>query len=358
MASVHAFEKIFGVQLDPQIRELRRLFYCGEWIESHYLHMFMLHAPDFLGYQDVAQMAKDHKAAVEMALRLKRIGNRIVALLGGREIHPVGACVGGFYRVPTRAQLETLRADLEWGAEAAEKAIDLVLTFPYPDFEQDYEYVSLVHPDEYPLNEGRVVSSRGVDVDVTEYEDNYAEQHVPYSNALFSYRKGGGSYLVGPLSRLALNVDKLNGPAKAAAKRAGLDTPCKNPFRSIAGRGVEALYAFHEALRIIDQYQPPERASAEFAVKAGTGQAATEAPRGLIFHRYTVDDEGIVQAARIVPPTAQNQKRMEEDLWNLVPKLLSKSQEEITHVCEQALRNYDPCISCATHFLKLRIERE
>ena len=357
MSSVHAVERALGVKIDPAVRMLRRLFYCGEWIESHALHVFMLHAPDFLGFADAIQMARDHRAVVERGLRLKKIGNHIVRVMGGREIHPISAAVGGFYRSPAKSELRGMQDDLKWALDASLATAKLVTSFDFPDFEQDYEFVSLSHPDEYPFNEGRVVSSRGLDIDVSQYEEHFIEKHVQHSNALHSVLRGGGSYMVGPLARFNLNFGKLPEVAKQAARDCGLPVPCLNPFRSIVVRAVELVFACHEALRIIAEYEPPASHRAEVQPRASAGQAATEAPRGLLYHRYGLDENGLIASAKIVPPTSQNQKRIEDDLWHFVRKVASRPEEEITWQCEQAIRNYDPCISCATHFLRLQLER-
>jgi coenzyme F420-reducing hydrogenase alpha subunit len=350
MSAVHAIERALGIRIDPAVRLLRRLFYCGEWIESHTLHVYMLHAPDFLGYEDAIRMARDHRAVVEQGLRLKKIGNRIVTLLGGREIHPISAAVGGFYKVPTKRQLRELVSDLEWALEASLATVKFVSGFEFPDFEQDYEFVALVHPDEYPFNKGRLVSNRGLNINPAEYEDHFVELHVKHSNALHSVVRGRGSYFVGPLARFNLNFEKLPPPAREAALAAGLRAPVKNPFRSIVVRAVELVFACWEALRVIREYEPPER--------PGVGQAITEAPRGVLYHRYALDERGRIVTAKIVPPTSQNQKRIEEDLREYAAQLVAWPVEEATWKCEQAIRNYDPCISCATHFLRLELDRE
>lgn len=358
MSAVHAIERAFGLSVSPAIKLLRRLFYCGEWIESHALHVYMLHAPDFLGYQNVMEMAATHKPEVMTALRLKKVGNEIVRRIGGREIHPISARAGGFHRTPARSELEALRPDLEWALDAALASVRLVSGFPFPDFTQDYECVALRHPAEYPLNEGRIVSSKGLDIDVTEYEDHFLEQHVKHSNALHSVLRERGSYLVGPLARFNLNYDHLPEIAREAASGAGLAPPVLNPFQSIIVRAVELVFACHEALRILDEYEPPVEPYVRAEPKTSSGQAATEAPRGLLYHRYAFDGAGLVLGAKIVPPTSQNQKRIEDDLWRLVPGILHEPVERITWLCEQAIRNYDPCISCATHFLKVKLEAE
>jgi sulfhydrogenase subunit alpha len=358
MSAVHAMERAMGVRIDPAVRLLRRLFYCGEWIESHTLHVYMLHAPDFLGYPDAIQMARDHRPLVEQALRLKKIGNHIMTILGGREIHPISVAVGGFYKTPPKSRLLELRDDLQWALEASLATVKLASGFEFPDFEQDYEFVALSHPQEYPLNEGRLVSNRGLNIDAAEYEDHFVEQHVKHSNALHSVVRGRGSYFVGPLARFNLNFDKLPAVAQEAAKAACLKPPVKNPFRGIVVRAVELVFACAEALRIVREYEPPAQPRAEVVPRGGVGQAITEAPRGILYHRYALDDNGRILAAKIVPPTSQNQKRIEDDLREFAAQVASWPIEEATWKCEQAVRNYDPCISCATHFLRLEIERE
>jgi sulfhydrogenase subunit alpha len=358
MSSVHAMEQAFGVKVEGQLRALRRLLYCGEWIESHALHVFMLHAPDFLGYADAIQMAQKHGPVVQMALRLKKIGNDIVTLIGGREIHPINVRVGGFYKVPAKKELEALTEQLRWAVDASLQTVKFCSTLHFPNFERPYEYVALRHEKEYPFNEGRLVSNKGLNIEVAEYENHFAEEHVQHSTALHSVLKERGAYFVGPLARFNLNFDKLTPKAQDAAKKAGIGKGTNNPFKSIIVRSVEILYACEEALRIIKEYEPPEKPFVEMAPRPGTGYGCTEAPRGILYHRYRLDERGIILDAKIVPPTSQNQKTIEQDLREFIPARLGLSQEKLTWQCEQAIRNYDPCISCSAHFLRLEIERE
>jgi coenzyme F420-reducing hydrogenase alpha subunit len=358
MSAVNALEAACGIAVGAQVRALRRLLYCGEWIESHALHVYMLHAPDFLGYESAIHMARDHGALVREALELKKAGNDLVALVGGREIHPINARVGGFYRAPSRAELAGLRPRLERALELSLAAVRFAASLDCPDFEQDYEFVALRHPDEYPLNDGRVVSSRGLDIAPSEYEDHFVEEHAAHANALHSVRRGHGAYHVGPLARYSLNFDRLPELARQAAREAGLGETCRNPFRSIVVRAVELVFACHEALRLVDGYEPPDPEALEPEPREAVGHGVSEAPRGLLYHRYAISARGLVRSARIVPPTAQNQKTIESDLWHFVPTLAGLTREEMTWKCEQAIRNYDPCISCATHFLKLELVEE
>ncbi len=358
MSAVHALEEILGVRVTGARRALRRLIYCGEWIESHGLHVFMLHAPDFLGYQDAFQMARDHPEMVQLGLLLKKAGNDLVKFLGGREIHPINVRVGGFHRVPDRREMAPLVEKFKWAREAALKAVRWVAALPFPDFTQDYEFVALRHPEEYPFNEGRLVSSRGLDLAARDFEDHFVEEQVPYSHALQARHREHGPYLVGPLARFNLNFELLPPLVKEAAREAGVTPPCRNPFQSIVVRSLEVLYAVEEALGIMATYESPTRPAEKVTARAGVGAAITEAPRGILYHRYHLDEEGVILEAKLVPPTSQNQKSMEADLRGLVPRYLDLPDEELTWRCEQAIRNYDPCISCATHCLRIRVERE
>ena len=357
MSAVHAIERAFGVRVDGQLRALRRLLYCGEWIESHTLHIYLLHAPDFLGYESGLAMAKDHPAVVQRGLELKKVGNEIMALIGGREIHPINVRVGGFYRVPSKKELAALAPRLEWARDAARETVRWVATFSFPDVEHDYEFVALRHPEEYPFNEGRVVSDKGLDIAVGNFEEEIIEAQVPHSTALHASLRGRGAYVAGPMARYHLNFDRLSPAAQEAARAAGLSATCRNFFRSIIVRAVEVLYACDEALRLIEAYEPPEAPSVPVEPRAGVGSAATEAPRGILYHRYRIDERGLIQEAKIVPPTSQNQGSIEDDLRRFAERHLDLPDEQLTRRCEQVIRNFDPCISCATHFLRLEIDR-
>lgn len=357
MSACHAMENALGVKVEGQLRALRRLLYCGEWIESHALHVYLLHAPDFLGYEDAIQLAKDHPAAVERGLKLKKIGNEIVNLLGGREIHPINVRVGGFYKLPRKRDLLDLAERLKWARDAALETVRWTATLNFPDFQPDYLFVSLRHPDEYPFNEGRIVSNRGLDIPVRDYEKRFEEQHVEHSTALHSVLTGSPPYCVGPNARYSLNFDRLPSHVQQAAREAGLGPECRNPFQSIVVRSIETLYACEEALRVIAQYEPPESPAVKVEPRAATGCACTEAPRGSLYHRYRIDDLGTILEAKIVPPTSQNQKSIEKDLREFVPARVDLPEAQLQWQCEQAVRNYDPCISCSTHFLKLTVDR-
>ncbi len=358
LSASQAMEDAFGVAVGGPLRDLRRLLYCGEWIQSHVLHTAMLHAPDFLGYQDSFAIAREHPGVVERALALKKLGNQIMELIGGRAIHPVNTRVGGFYRAPPRAALAALEEPLKWGIEAAADSLRFFAGLEFPEFEQDYHCVSLHHPDEYAIHEGRIVSNRGLDIPAREFLDHFSEEQVAHSTALQGHTGEHQPYLVGPLARYNNNSAQLSPMAREAATAAGLGARCNNPFKSLLVRAVETLYACEEALRLVQGYQPPDPSF--IAIEPGaaaTGHGCTEAPRGLCYHRYELDHEGLITQATIIPPTSQNQRQMEHDLRDVVQQNLALPHADLQWRCEQTLRNYDPCISCATHFLKLELDR-
>jgi coenzyme F420-reducing hydrogenase alpha subunit len=358
MSSIAAMEDVCGVgPLHEQIRALRRMLYCGEWVESHALHVFMLHAPDFLGYSSAFEMARDHPGVVESALQLKKAGNALMRVIGGREIHPINVRVGGFYRAPTRVELAPVVQELERAREFALQAVGFTGSLPFPEFEEDYVFVALSDPDVYAIEGGRLVSSTGLDLAPSQYEEQVVEEHVEHSTALHSRMRDGARYLVGPLARYALNRDRLSPVAREAADAAGLEPVCRNPFRSIVVRAVEILYAVDEALRLIEAYEPPDPPGVEAVPRAGVGHGWTEAPRGMLWHRYEIDGDGTILDAKIVPPTSQNQGRIEQSLHGFVQEHVDLDDDELRLRCEQAVRSYDPCISCATHFLRLEIDR-
>ncbi len=358
MSSVRAMEDACGVAIDDgPIRTLRRLLYCGEWIESHSLHVYLLHAPDFLGYPGFVEMARDHPRLAEQGLQMKKAGNALLALIGGREIHPVNIRVGGFYRAPSRRELATLVDPLARARETALATVAWAGGLDFPEVERAPELVALDEPGRYPIDLGRVVSEGGLDVTPRGFADELVEEHVEHSTALHARLRGRGAYLTGPLARYNLASPRLSAAAGEAARAAGLGPVCRNPFQSIVVRAVELVQACDEALALIDAYEPPDPAAAPIEPRTGRGYGATEAPRGMLWHTYEIDEDGTVLDARIVPPTSQNQLAIEQDLREVVQRAAHLSDDELRLRCEQAIRNHDPCISCATHFLTLTLDR-
>jgi len=357
MSAVHALEAVFDLEPGPWIRNMRRLMYCGEWIESHALHIHLLAMPDYLGYNDVIALADDYPDQVRRGLQLQALGNRVLRLLGGRSVHPVGVCVGGFYSAPAEQAVTDLLEAFKIALPDAAELVRWVASLPLPQEEQEFNSVALRHDDEYPFNQGRLVSASGLDINIDQYQQHFRETQVPYSTALHSYLNGK-PYLVGPLARLNLNHDRLPESVTQLMVEYNISFPSRNMFHSIIARAIEIYYAMFEAIQIMENYTAPVSSRVEVTVKAGTGYGCTEAPRGLLWHRYQLDKEGNVTSAVIVPPTSQNQARIEQDLTSSLHHFgLDKEESEIRQHCERLIRNYDPCISCSTHFLKFNMER-
>ncbi|CAM2763854.1 Ni/Fe hydrogenase subunit alpha [Mycobacterium intermedium] len=356
ISACNAIEDACGVELDADILALRRLLYCGEWIHSHVLHIYLLHAPDFLGHHDIIGMAGDHREAVERGLSLKKAGNQLMEFVGGRAIHPINVRVGGFYSAPPRSEFRQITEQLRRALDDALATVEWVAGFEFPDFEFEHQMLALSQGDRYPIENGVIARSAGEPFAVADFTDHVVESQVAHSTALHA-TLDGHRYLTGPLARFTLNSSALSPIAAEAAARAGLGAGCRNPFRSIIVRAVEVVYAIEEALRIIAEYQRPARPFVDVPARAGVGHGVSEAPRGLLYHRYRIDEGGLVSEATIVPPTSQNQAAIEADLARLVSGNLDLSDDELTKLCEHAIRNYDPCISCSTHFLTLTVER-
>jgi sulfhydrogenase subunit alpha len=358
MSSVQALEAALQVTISPEVRLLRQLLYCAEYIESHALHIYMLQAPDLVGYESAISLAADAPDLVKKALRLKKIGNDLLKTIGGRSVHPVSTCVGGFYRWPTVEAIHALIPELEWAREASIETVKWAATLNYPEFEQDYEFVALSRLEEYSIYDGYIVSSTGKRTSPEEFEKFYLETHVERSNALHSHTIDNTTYFVGPLARLNLNFKQLRPAARQVAKEIGLKLPLRNPYKGLLARAIELVHTTDLATELAGLYNPKGPSCKEFKVRPGEGYGVSEAPRGLLYHRYVVDEQGLIRFARITPPTAQNFAQMEADLWALAPSVVKQPQEQASLSFEHLLRSYDPCISCATHFLSLKIEKE
>jgi len=358
MTAAEAFERLFEVVLDPQVRQLRRLLYWGEWLQSHALHIYLLNAPDFMGYDSAIEMARDHRSLVERGLSLKQAGVDLMALIGGRAVHPVAMRVGGFYRVPSRSQLRAMLPGLEQALTDAQETVHWVSTFTLPDYERDPLMLAMRDREGYALDTGRLVTTEGLDLDPGDWDQAFTEQQVAHSTAMQASGIDGRRHLVGPSARIVLAGEELHplaGEALDAAGGAGLVR--RNIFAAITARAVEMIHAIAESIAIIEAYQPPTDPWVPWEPRAGVASWSSEAPRGVLFHRYELDEQGCVTGARIVPPTSQNQAVMEEDLRGYVASVLDLPEVEAASRLEALIRCYDPCISCATHFLRLEIER-
>jgi sulfhydrogenase subunit alpha len=356
MSAVHALESILGIDPGPWVRAMRRLLYCGEWIESHSLHIHLLAAPDFLGFASAPEMAREYPAEVRRGLRLQAAGNEIIRALGGRSVHPVGVCIGGFHHAPARTQMQDLLARLRAVLDDAEALVAWCARLDTGGRERRVTCLALRHAREYPMNEGLLATDGGLEFSSADFAAHIEEFQAAHSTALHALLHGD-PYLVGPLARLTLNHERFPPAVRRAMEAAG-GLPSRNMFHSMLARAIEILYALHEAVRLLETYEPAAQPAAAYRPRAGIGYAATEAPRGVLWHRYEIDADGRIVDARIVPPTSQNQACIEADLRESLDAYgLGRPAAELRAHAEQVIRNYDPCISCATHFLDLTLEQ-
>ena len=357
MSAAQAFERLFGIDPGQWVRDMRRVMYCGEWLQSHSLHIHLLAAPDFLGFGNVLEMAGKYPDEVRRGLMLQTLGNDLIALFGARSVHPVGLRVGGFYHAPSLHEVAAIRERLQAALPEAEALIAWCGSLQLAEDHQQFSSVGLRHADEYGIYSGRVTSDNGLDIDVAEWDEHFREIHLPHSTALHA-EFDGRPYLVGPLARLNINLDRLPVATAVALEKTAIRFPSDNMFHSMLARAVEVHMVLLEALRLLDDYQAPDRPWVDWQPKPGVAIGASEAPRGILWHRYEVDGQGHVTAARIVPPTSQNQGRIEQDIALSLQNFgLDHDEDALRLHAETVIRNYDPCISCATHFLRLKVNR-
>ena len=361
LTSLKATELAFGVRVSSQTELLRELMYRGESIESHALHLFLLAVPDYLNYPSATALAVDKPAAVLLGLRLKKLGNLIQETIGGRAVHPVNAVLGGFGRVPAFDQLIELRSAVMQGMTDADAAIDVVASLPAADFcHSDTLYAALRSPnlDSYYAGDEVMVVSKGsrAIIRAPEYQELTNEKAVPHSHAKHSTFRGS-PFMVGSLARLSVNPRRLTGRLAVAVKRLKLVLPADNPMDNNKAQALELINDVERALELIEQLLR-EGVKDERPVpvhpRAGTGTAITEAPRGLLIHSYTYDEEGRVVSADVVTPTALNAASLELHLRRAVEQCPERDEAVISKRLQMIARAYDPCISCSVHLVRKR----
>lgn len=348
ITALRAVENAMGIDPTDQTKDLRKLMAISAHIQSNVLSMYFLSLPDLMGYESLIAMAKNHMDIVKRALKLKKLGNDLTQIIGGRAVHPVTMIVDGFSSIPSKNKLEDFRRRLSDAKKDAFKSVDLFSNIEIPDFTRKCEHVAISNPEQYAINEGRFKSTEGLNIDEMNYREHIYEKQKPYSTALHSYVTERDSFMVGPLPRVNLNLKQMSDDVQDAVKRSGFKFPNFNPFVSHLARALEVLHYIDECIELIDGITLKEE-KPNFMCKSGFGAAITEAPRGSLYHSYTLDNNGIVRKADIVPPTSHNAYNIEKDMNGFVQTILDLPLDEITLKCEMLVRAYDPCISCSTH---------
>ena len=354
-ASLRATERALGVDPSEQTVLLRKLNFHGETIDSHVLHTYYLVAPDFLGVPSVIPLVATHREVVERALKIKKLSGDLCAMVGGRHTHPIAMAVGGFTHLPAERELREMQARLVEARADMDETVSLFSTLSWPEFERETEYVSLKKDDEYAFIDGTIVTSDGFSYPIPDYRQVTNEECVPFSTAKWTHHNRE-SYMVGALARFNNNYDQLHPRAKEAAAKLGLEPVCYNPFLNSAAQVVEMVHSVEDSIRIIDELltrgirpeNPPD-----VELKASEGVGACDVPRGILFHNYVYDENGICTEANCIIPTNQNMANLNHDMQKLVPQILDRPQDEIRQTLEMLVRAYDPCISCSAHYLNV-----
>jgi coenzyme F420-reducing hydrogenase alpha subunit len=357
MASLRATEDAFGITISEQERKLRYLCNCGEFFESHVLHIYFLAVPDFAGAASVFPLVKTHKDVVVQALKLKKLGHEIGNMIAGRLIHSMATNVKAMTMVPSDQTLEEIIERLQDAKEELKKGAKVLAGFTLPEFERETEYISLYNPGSYPFLEGNIYSSDAGEISYKDYRSVTNEYQAPHSTAKRA-KYNRHSYMVGALARFNNNAQWLTDDAKSIAEELGLRAPCHNPYMVTVAQFVELVHIADESIKAARELLEMDRKLEDrsFSLAAGTGVGAVEVPRGILFHEYQYDGQGYMQKANCVIPTAQNLQNIEDDMTALVPTILDKSKDDITLSLEMLVRAYDPCISCSAHLLEVDFE--
>jgi len=360
-ASLKATEKALDIKLSEQTIKLRKLMFHHECVQSNALHVYYLAAPDLFGVGSVFPLVKTHPEVVNIALRIKKMANDMVRIVGGRAIHPIRTVVGGFTKIPTMEEMLTMKKMLKACYPDLEASKEVFKTVKLPDFERETEYISISNATEYALYDGSIKSTDGWEIDDQEYLDRINEKVVKHSTGKHCW-SSRGAYLVGALARFNNNYDKLSDNAKSYAEELGLKVPCYNPFMNNIAQFVEIVHSVDDSIRLIDEIMEDgldeDKAMADINIKAGRGVGVVEAPRGLLIHDYTYNNKGRVEKANLIIPTNQNYANVEKDMEAMVPTIIDKSEDEIRLACEMLIRAYDPCISCSTHFINITFKNK
>jgi sulfhydrogenase subunit alpha len=357
-ASIKATERAFNIKPTEQTIDLRKLVYHHENIQSNALHVYFLAAPDFFGVGSVIPLVETHPEVVNIALRTKKMANDMVRIIGGRAVHPIRTVIGGFTKLPTEEEMVGMRKILSASYLDLEKTLEILKTFDIPDFERETEYISISDAVDYALYDGDIKSSDGWVIDDQKYLDKINEKVVKHSTAKHCWASRD-SYMVGALARFNNNHEKISQKAKIYAEELGLKAPCYNTYMNNIAQFVEIVHGVDDSIRLIDKILEEglddDKAIVDIKPGSGRGVGVVEAPRGLLIHDYTYDNEGRIKKANLIIPTNMNYANMEQDMQSLVPAIIGKNEDEIRLACEMMIRAYDVCISCSTHLLNVRL---
>lgn len=351
VTSLKAVEDALGIEVSERTRLLRTLMLHGSYLQNHATHLYLFAAPDYVGQPSVFPLAQTHPDVVRRALHIKRLGNELTALVGGRSVHPITAVVGGFSSEPHRREFEAWATRLHALAKDAVETVELFSSFEVPEFSTAGEMLALTSPDDYAIYDGNVCA---LDADwcrsPRDYKQFIVETPVDSGNAKHS-TIDGRSFLVGALARVNLSWDRLLPSARVVAKNAGLKPISRNTFHNNVAQAVELVDAVERCALLCERLAQDAGSSepVAFEVRAGSGSGATEAPRGTLYHSLTIAEDGTIAAGDVITPTAQNLANLEADMRAFAPTVAHLAEKEFLLAIERLVRAYDPCLSCAVH---------
>ena len=351
IASIKAIENAFNIKVSEQTNLLRELIMIGGILQSHVLHLYFLVLPDYYNCSSAIELAKKEPILIKRALAIKRTANNLVSTVAARDVHPISAIPGGFTRLPEQSKLNTLIKELRLIRSDAEQTVKLFKSLEYPKFEKKSDKFAL-SGNSYFYSD-KIISCQGnLCIPTNDYEQHFKEYFKSGSTAEFARRKGK-SYLVGALARNIVNKNLLS----EKNKKEIISLNSSNPYHNNISQAIEIYEGIQQAITILENIKLKNEKIKEIKPKASTGVGALEAPRGILFHKYKFNNKGICKFANITTPTTQNLSHLEEAIKELLPYLLDKKEDEIKLEIEKLIRAYDPCISCSTHFLELKLER-
>lgn len=352
ISALRAVEDALSVEVSDTTRRLRKMMAMSAYVSSHILSIYFLTIPDYYGCKDIIEVAKENTTLLKRGLELKKLGNDLTQLIGGKSVHPVTAVVGGFTNKISKTDANAIKKSFIRAKDEVLESISVFKELDIPKFERKCEHIAISRKDGYAINEGELASTEGIKAKQSDYRQFILETQVPHSTAKHSIVNERSSYLVGPLARVNINFDQLSSDAKQAARDAGLRVPSFSPFDSPLARIVEVVHSMDECVAILET-MPYDEEPMPVEGGAGEGYAITEAPRGVNYHNYSINRNGLVTKADIVPPTCQNYRNMENDLRKFVPPMLDLPEAEIAQKCQMLIRTYDPCISCSVHAVRI-----